>query len=177
MTRRKDALAAAANAVKSAAAEIDGIRAEITALKAQRAEVEAAPLPDHEVSAGIDSLLDTLARSAPYHGPDAVMDAVAKGGTPMIELHGATTLGTVTALLVPLLRTHLRDALMAHLRQYYEAHPPGLPAAERQQRIAEIDQQLLEMETQEVELVRFAANAGIAIEYRPDTSPAAILGV
>lgn len=177
LSSRKDALAAAANAVKSAAAEIDGIRGEIAALKAHRVEVERAPIPEDEAIAGIDRLLDQWEGNQSWYGPDEIIGAIARDRTPIMEMCGSTTLRAVTELLTPLLRPQLRAALAELLRQYYGANPPGLPAAERQQRLAGIDQQLLEMETQEVELVRFAANAGFAIEYRPDTAPAAILGL
>src|SRR5690606_12789306 len=71
----------------------------------------------------------------------------------------------------------LADAMKAGIRARIESleYEPGLPTAEREAALAEINERLLAAELEEEDIVRQAAAAGLTLHRRPDCSPAAVL--
>jgi adenosyl cobinamide kinase/adenosyl cobinamide phosphate guanylyltransferase len=100
------------------------------------------------------------------------------GQAPHVELHSPrSTLADTLALLAPLLHTQLRAAMIAELEQRYVETPAGLPTAERQRRLAELDAEIARLESLEEQAIVVAREAGMDVLRRPDVSPSVLLGL
>lgn len=174
----KARVAAIAKAMSSATSSIAEIREMIAALKAEREAIRAAPVPLSEAGALIDTMLDRWAHASQFGGAERITAAAMCGQAPNIELHSPrSTLADTLALLSPLLHRHLREALISELEARYAESPPGLPAGERQRRLAELDSEIVRLEVLEEEAISVAAAGGLDVARRPDASPAALLGL
>lgn len=71
----------------------------------------------------------------------------------------------------------VRKRAIAHIDELYKARPEGLPTLERDTRLAQIDEQILELELQEEELISEAEAGGMAIARRVDVDPRVVLGM
>ena len=164
----------------TAASGIEEIRREIATLRAEREAVRGAPVPLDEARAALNKMLTTWATVGQARGVHVDhLIAQAMAGTPPTtdELYRAASLGTVLALLAPLLRQQLHDGIETCLTERYAQVKAGLPAAARERRLAELDGEIATLERDEEESIQAAAEGGLAIDRRADASPAVVLGL
>jgi hypothetical protein len=178
VSRVKSKVAAIQKAMAGATSSIAEIREAIAKLKDEREAIRVAPVPMSEAIPLIDNLLAYWSHAGRPEGIERIAAAVMVGKAPHIELHSPrATLADTLALLVPLLDTQLREAMISDLEVRYAAAPAGLPADERQRRLAELDGEIARLEALEDEAIQAAASGGLEVARRPDASPAALLGI
>jgi hypothetical protein len=177
--RIKTKVSAIQKAMATAVAGVEEIRQAIADLRNERQKIASAPVPAAEATVLFMQMLDRWEAGGRnrFIGIEPIVQAATSGQVPQIEIHQSATVGHVLGLLVPLLRPQLEAALTAAVEGHYQTVPPGLPAAERTLRLAEIDQELLRLECLEEEAIEAAATGGLHVDRRPDASPAAVLGV
>jgi len=180
---------------KSIPERIAEVRGKIAALKAERSEVHRAPLPREEVQERIRAEVSRLASGfrpdvgglmrPGGDGPDLLgTRELGHGAGHVRSDHGAlfaaqitTELGRgVVAMLAALAPEALEDRLMAAVGEALHQAAPGLPAAERPERLAELDAEVLDLERQEEELIEATERDGRPIARRGDAAPEAVLG-
>jgi hypothetical protein len=164
-------------------AELGAVREQIATAKRERAEVVSAPLPEAEALAKLDDELDRLAGQALEATTGVrglVRDQPARLALFSTDVGPATTpdaLRTIARLLVFVGRAPLRAALAEAVRAEIAAcGGPGLPAAQRTQQLAALDDQVLELELSEEQLVEQLEASGAGVARRPDADPRAVLG-
>ena len=179
VSRIRTRVSAIQKAMATAVAGVAEIREAIADLRNERQRIEAAPVPASEAIALLEQMLKRWEAGGRnrYIGLEPIIQAATSGQVPQIEIHQSATIGHILGLLVPMLRPQLEAALKAAVEGHCQAVPPGLPAAERQQRLAELDQELLRLETLEEEAIEAAATAGLRVDRRPDGAVEAVLGI
>lgn len=157
---------------ESVADAIVRVRSEIMGLKAELAQVQAAPLPRKELLAKAKAHVAELARQ----------------GAPMIDTASGSFTVNWDALSVPPHWNSSPDVLMRKLAlmfpdKVYEmlaakiADAPGVPAAERERRIRELESEILQLQHTEEALVEQAIESGLEVHRNPYASPWALLGL
>lgn len=179
VSRIRTRVSAIQKAMATAVAGVAEIREAIADLRNERQRIEAAPVPASEAIALLEQMLNRWEAGGRnrYIGLEPIIQAATSGQVPQIEIHQSATIGHILGLLVPMLRPQLEAALKAAVEGHCQAVPPGLPAAERQQRLAELDQELLRLETLEEEAIEAAATGGLRVDRRPDAAVEAVLGI
>lgn len=157
-------------AVSGLNTEVERIRGEIAALKAEREQVAQAPRTVAEAVAVLDDALDRIAakftpNAAGLLNPEARATDFTLG-------HGTHDRGTEAA--VWLFRDQVRDRLVAEIKA--ADHSDGIAAGDRAARLSKIDTRLLGLEREEEALIVQAADHGMEIMRRPDADPRAVLG-
>jgi hypothetical protein len=168
-------VAAARKALRSATGSVEGIRAEILKLQSERRSVEGAPVVIDEAASALDETITRLL--AGIHTwttpPDLIASAAHGQPADVRALSDQHRLAIAVLALQPLLREQFHRALAQH----YETLQPGLPAADRQQRLRELGEQVGMLEREEEALLQELAGAGVSIDRRPDVSPSVLLGI
>ena len=172
-------LATVRRAMKQAESSIADIRTAIAALQSEREATRSAAVPPDEALAVLQEFTGLWARAGEAAGIslDHMIQAATTGRRPGIELYQTATVGSVLAVLAPLLRGPIAAGIEQALNEAYRDLTPGLPAADRQRRLAEIDGELLKLARLEEQAIEAAAEGGLAIDRRPDADPRAVLGV
>ncbi len=151
--------------------ELNKIRGEIARLGEQRGEVAEAPIPRSEAEALIAAVVETLAEDP---GLDPAPLGLRNGTFNGDELQKMLERPIVLLALFP-------DAIKAYLIAQYEKAigktKPGLPAAERRKRLAEIDAKIFELEVEEERLVEQLLADGVDVTRRPEADARAVLGL
>jgi hypothetical protein len=148
---------------ENAADAIIRTRQEILGVQHELAGVRTAPMSKAEAAAAIRRQVDELAaRGRP------IIDTVS--GTLNVRAWRTADTAAVLAWL------H-RDTLIARLTAELGDNADGLSAADRQTRVKQFKTRLDALERQEELLVVRALADGIAVDRRPDVSPACVLGV
>ncbi|HEY0877862.1 MAG TPA: hypothetical protein VGE10_05370 [Zeimonas sp.] len=159
------------------------LRQQIAALQTERAELLALPRDRATVEAIIRQTVEHWQRDGEQHvareiartaagGPHALL--VSRGVVP--ATHGAPA--PFDLALGPLLTALLgADHVEAALLRYVESVPAGMPAAERETRLAEIAKTLDAIEAEEEKSIMLAAGEGISIARRPNARPEIVVGV
>lgn len=161
--------------------EIDRVRGDIQAVRAELEDLALAPLPAPEAkvhaSAAVSHMaatfnLPALARAftSPDRGTHAP-DTVFRHANVLDIRNEHAGL----ALLAVALPDALEKALHTEIdRQIGDA---GVSAAERAQRVEKLEQRLFELGCEEERLICQAEAAGLVVYRRPDCDPAAVLAV
>ena len=147
------------------------LRSEIEALSGERNTIESAPIPRGEVEAQIAAAID-----APWS--DQIMSpepaGLLHGGFNGAELQHMLSRPALLVAVIP-------DAIKAYVIGLYDRDlgdaEPGLGALERRRRLAEIDAQVFELETQEETVCEQLEAAGADVQRRVGADPAAQLGL
>ena len=153
------------------------LRDQIAALVDERADLENAPIPRQEAEANIAALID-----APYS------DTLHKGRidldpAPAGLLDGSFSSSSLLEMFERpgMFRALFPDAVSKYLLSIYDKEigdrKPGLPMAERRQRLTELDGEIYALETQEEAVIELLEADGVDIQRRPDASAAAALGL
>lgn len=179
VARVRSKVSAIQKAMAGASAGIEEIRGAIADLRNARQQIASAPVPASEASAVLGQMLDRWEAGGRnrYIGIESIVHAATSGQVPQIEIHQSATIGHILGLLVPLLRPQLEAALTAAVEGHYQTVPPGLSAAERARRLAELDQELLRLEALEEQAIEAAATGGLHVDRRPDAAVEAVLGI
>ena len=153
------------------------VRREWSDLQMQLAEVSAAPPPPDELRAMIRSELERRYAEAAV-GYRFTKDSM---GNEHFELHapdlsswGAEThpTGMITGWL---LRLHGVDAIAEMFCAGIDDSAPGIPRADKQRLIAELEARIVEIELAECSYIEQAQQEGQDLQYRPNASPLALL--
>lgn len=176
LERIRQKIGAARKALASAGDSVESIRAAIGELETERAAIANAPVPLAEATHAVTATIARLTASAGYTPASVVLDAAERGEPAALDVH-AMRPNEIVGFLAGCLRPVLRQALTEQLEEHYRDLQPGLPADERAQRLADLDRQLLDLNREEERLIVELAELGIAIDRRPDASPAAVLGL
>jgi hypothetical protein len=152
--------------------ELQGIRAEIVAVKREAVELASAPSASAELKAMVR---DYVERMASRHTPRI---RVAGGGM-YVDWQSVDVLGVpeapfgVFCYLAPKLAMERLTADVLELSGY----AAGVPEAERQRCDAALQRKLSDLEMREEQMVEELLSSGVDVVRRHDASPAAILGV
>jgi hypothetical protein len=145
---------------------------EITALQGQLRIIRAAPLPVEDQFKAAAAYVAKLAAT--------VKPTVAVMRDDQLRLSFRDSVIGGTDDVVALLCEIFPEAVQAWLERKIEEQPArvgAMPASERLQRVAELEEKLLELERQDEALIELAAKQGIDILRRVDASPPVVLGV
>lgn len=154
------------------------IRETIATLQREREAIRAAPVPLGEAIPLVENLLAYWSHAGRSDGIERIAAAAMQGQKPHVEiLSPRATMADTLALLVPLLHAQLREAMISDLEARYAETPAGLPADERQRRLAELDGEITRLEALEEQAIQAAAAGGLEVVRRADASPAALLGL
>jgi hypothetical protein len=151
-------------------AALAAARAEVKSLRGRLVAVKAAPLPrEDQCELAVEHVVRLGQAARPAVG--IVGDKLRVGFR-----------GDMAAAddVLALLCWAMPEAVCAALEREIAAQPAradALPASERMRRVAELEAQLLELETREEALLKQAAAAGQDIVRRPDADVRAVLGV
>ena len=158
-------IASFAGAIGGFRKDLEATRAAITQLKAERDAIAAAPLPLAEALANAESAIRYGAgcTESEWFIDDAVSGRKGAAVTPKI-IDGLLTEAAIAGA-------------GALIERRLQETPPGLPAAERAARVAELDARIRKLEHDEEAAIRDLEQAGFAVERRPDADPAAVLGL
>jgi hypothetical protein len=150
---------------------IEATRGEIAALNAQLATVRRAPLPAGDQRQLAEAF---VARQASMARP-----SVAVVGDQVRVAFRDSVVGATDDVLALACWIQPEAVLTALTREIEQMPTPinPLPANERKARVAELEQQSLELERREEALIMRAAGDGVELLRRPDAAPAAVLGV
>jgi hypothetical protein len=178
VARIKGKVSAIQRAMATAAAGVEEIRRAIADLRAERERVASAPVPISAASAALGQMLDRweAAGQNRYIGIDPIIRAATAGDVPQIEIHQSAT-RTHSRASGPAVKAAVGSRAEIRGRGALPDVPPGLPADERQLRMAEIDQELLRLESLEEEAIQAAEAGGLQIPRRPDAAVEAVLGL
>ncbi len=167
-------IAAARKALRSASGSVSDIRGAVNKLKSERAAVEAAPIPAAEAAPILEDAVNRLLCLNTHFSTSDLINAAAHGRPIDLRmLSSEQRLQLCVVALRPILLARFHEELTEH----YRAITPGLPAAERRQRLAELDGQVVQLEHQEEQLIAELAAAGVDVSRRPDADPAVVLGL
>jgi hypothetical protein len=108
---------------------------------------------------------------------DTIVAVAARGERPQLLDQYAVSAPVLLRLMMLLLGDHVREKLIADLETHYRTVEVGLPAAERQKRLAEIDRELAKLEAAEEAAIAAAEQGGLQIDRRPDAAVEAVLGL
>jgi hypothetical protein len=150
---------------------IEATRKDVSSLQGQLQVVRAAPLPLDDQRQAVAAYVERLGRQA-QPAVSVVQNGTLRVGFRDVLVEAEQTL----ALLAWIDPEKVRDALTGLL----EGAPRvvgAMGASEKQQRLAELEAKLLELERAEEALVEQANKSGIDILRRPDASPPCVLGV
>jgi hypothetical protein len=150
---------------------IEATRNQISSSQGQLAVIRAAPLPVEDQRQSVAAYVERLGRQA-RPVVSVVQNGTLRVGFRDVLIEAEQTL----ALLAWVAPDQVRDALIGVL----EAQPRvvgAMPASERLQRVAEIEDKLTELEYAEEAMIEHAAKQGIDILRRVDASPPCVLGV
>ena len=162
--------------VNALLSEVDAMRDQISALRQDRTQIEAAPRPLSETLDMLDDHLDHLATEAVdalslHHLRDRRGTfglRLSQSGSP--EFAVANLLGLVIATN----RAAVRELIVGQLSDL-DAARPGMNEGDRAARLAEIDKEILTAEMAEESALRRLEAQGVSIARRADASPLAVL--
>lgn len=166
----------ARRALSAAGDSVEGVRAAIRQLEAERQAVRSAPVPLNEAVAAVEQTVDRLAAHAIYTNADTLLAAAQRGEPATFDLH-TTNPAALAGFLVQCLRVPFRAALVAQLESAYAGLQPGLPSDARAEKLADLDRQLLELGRQEEQLIDDLAALGLDVARRGDADPRCVLGL
>jgi hypothetical protein len=151
---------------------IDAHRDQIASLRADRAQIEAAPRVLADVMTDLDAHLDAIATEA----VDALSlhqlrDRRGMSGLKLSESGRAdVAVQTLFGLFVATNRAAIRDLIVGQLEDLESARP-GMTDADRVARLAELDAEILRAELAEESAIRRLEAQGVSIARRSDLSP------
>ncbi len=157
--------------------ELESLRAELAAARGERSRVASAPAPLAEAEERIDAW---IAACGAEWQPAVGYFASAEGGAGSFRL-GLPARGIADPLRAAEAQTcalhgdSVRRALLERAEQHLAQHEPGLPEAQRAERLAQLDANLERFEREEEELVRQLEAEGAAVQRRPDAPPGILL--
>jgi hypothetical protein len=160
--------------------EIDTIRVRIGKLKDERDSLVDADVPQDEALQRLDDWIATE-RDRYRSGSIGAFIARDQGQVaPMIHptVSGGNTVsfGNVQSALVWIAPDLVRAALAAEIENHYRTRgDAGVADDDREQRLAELDDELLELETDEERMICQAEAAGLTVLRRGDADPRAIV--
>jgi hypothetical protein len=161
----------AAQAADGHRAAVDQIRRDVAAVQAALAEIEAAPPTRDEIAARIGAALDAIcADRRDYAIPTGLMGAA-------LDTNGIENMLKHPYWLLLLLRGQLEKWLLEQADAHLAANPPGLAAAARQAKRAELSAALLNLERQEETIISKAEVDGMPIARRPDADPRVVFSI
>lgn len=166
-----DAFAAHRKAARAAVDAIEAARVAVYRLRDQRAHVEAAALPQADALAALDAGLDAMAEQA--RRSLSVTSLTRPAGRPSLTLPNAAS--DLLPLIVAVCRTEMRKIVAEKIAAAYRPGSPSLTREQRDQRLAEIDAQLLAAEMHEERLIRQAEAVGLTLDRRADADARAVL--
>lgn len=151
-------------------------RARLADLKAERVTVEQAPRPLEEAAATIDAWIAARARRRPAAGAmfasaGADVRAMSVLSLPL-SVYESTSIDSIFCWLLP---EKVREVMLGDVQRHLEAHPPGLPEAERAAKIEALDAAIYEVELAEEALLRASERGGFALLPRGDADLRAVL--
>lgn len=184
------AAAPAGRARKASEGDISRQREAVAALKAELADVRAAPIPSKEAKkSASDLVLDLADRGAPklfdlaagvfrIEFPTFRRDVETHGraGDVIVSARGSTNVVDPLALLAWLDPQKMIDALARDIDEIAD-DSTALDSATRAMREDEIEKKILAAEREEEALVEQALAAGLKVSRRLDADPRAILGI
>ncbi len=168
--------------MKTLQTKLDAIRGRIEKLVDEREEIEAAPIPRSEAEARIAAVVNALFSNTVID-PGGPKERVDLDPGPAGLLDGSFgAVGLMETLNRPgAIRAIFPDALKKYLIGIYDAAlgdtKPGLPAAERRKRMADLDAEIFTLETEEEAVIEQLEAAGANILRRADASAIAQLGL
>lgn len=155
---------------------VDAARDQISALRQDRTQIEAAPRVLADVMTDLDAHLDSLATDA--------IDALSlyqlrdRRGTFGLRLSqsGLPDVGlqTLLGVVIAVARGPIRDLIEGQLRDL-DAARPGMNEGDRAARLAALDAEILRAELAEEGAIRQLERLGVQIGRRADASPLAVL--
>lgn len=168
-------LQSARTAADAAMGEIEAIRVRIGELRQERESVAVLPMSLDEARALLAGYLDQSEQAFGDRYLQHFLSGLTRG-KPGTLTPDPLVLGPdhIAAAIVGLLRPAIEASLTQALEHYCERNP-GLSAAERADRLAQIDGEIARLEREEESLIRAGETAGLIINRRPDASPAAVL--
>ena len=149
---------------------LDAIRAKITALVDQRAEVADAPLERAEAEAHVDAVMRAV-ESHPILGPSPA--GVCDGSFNTAELE--KLLGK-PGFLIALFHDQIKEYLLG-VFDAEAGDATGLPAAERRKKLSALDGEIYELEQAEEAVIEALEADGADIQRRVAADPRAALGL
>jgi hypothetical protein len=145
------------------------IRGLISAIQAQRRELEAAGPSRDELIREADALVDHLEAE----GRRRLLASLQTQPANPFRVAGLGNGVDIGPLLVGLLGATVKEALRALLMEL----PEGLPPMEKAERLLTLHNEQLALEKREEALVRELEAAGQPVQRRADASPAVVLGL
>jgi hypothetical protein len=150
---------------------IDATRNQISSLQGQLAVVKAAPLPVEDQRQSVAAYVEKMGQLA-RPAVSIVKDGAVRVGFRDVFVEPEQVLSLLAWLAPDLVRNALTSVLESQPRVV-----GAMPASERLQRVAELEDKLLELERQEEASIEHAAKQGLDILRRVDASPPVVLGV
>ena len=148
------------------AKKLDSIRDKIAVLVDERAEVESAPIPRNETEANIAALI-----AAPYSG-HLHKGRIDLDPSPRGLVDGSFNSSSLREMFERpgMFRALFPDAVCEYLLSVYDKEigdrKPGLPMAERRQRLTELDGKLYELERAEEDVIEQLEDQGVDVIER-----------
>lgn len=186
--RIRASAAEARNAIEGLRGSIEGYRAKIADLKDQREATLRAPATMEEALAQLDARLGSAALTYNFESlystlcdPDVpVMEGRGMRHLELISTYSVSS-SDINELLTAMLGAEIRKFLETGLQRRFDALAKDgilpLSKAQRAERLAMIDAELFEAESDEEALIVEAERAGFAIERRSDLDPRVYLEV
>lgn len=162
--------------------KLETIRRKIGEMKARHREVERAPLPVEEIRERVRGWIAARAekyRPGELRGFTHPVSGRVGGilGPEFLRDWRADSASQFEAMLCSLLPERVEAVLLARIVEEVGDREPGLPSAERAQRLAEIDRELFRLETEEEQFIEQFEAEGQDVVRREDANPAAVLGL
>lgn len=162
--------------------KLDALREQLLELKAERSQLEAAPVPRAEALEKLHTWLETE-RTRFHRGFNVRPFLDAKSDSTRFHLvlpkltDGVTEADLICSAVATLGADALETVLTERLDAELAKQPPGLPQAERVKRLAAIDAELVQLERGEEQLIRESETAGLEIDRRSDADVRVVLGL
>ncbi len=151
--------------------EYDDIGNRIGALQDQRAETADAALPPNEAEANIDRQLDWVQNHPILGYAPAGLSGGSVDADELVKWLGKP------GFLVETFHDQIRARLLHLYDEEVADAKPGLPAAERHKRLAELDAEILELGKAEEVLIERLEAEGVDVVRRPEADPRIALGI
>lgn len=156
--------------------DLDETRAKIKSLTDERAGLERVPVAKEEMIGRVDAWLDKICGREdgpiPSWMPPIIPFFMRREVKNSVELPYSDL--AFRRFLLTVNRAQIRAYYVDKIERLY-AIDPGIPAEERQAKLAKLDEELLELELAEEALIRGADRMGVTLLGRADADPRAVL--
>jgi hypothetical protein len=150
---------------------IEDVRREIAALQGQAQVIKNAPLPLADQRQAVAAYVERLAQTA------VPFASVVQNGTLRIGFKDVLIEPEQTLALLAWVDPEKVTAALTGLLESAPRVVGAMPASERQQRLAELEDKLLALERAEESMIERAAKLGIDVLRRPTADPRSVLGI